>query len=88
MVIQRAIEIQSVPTTSGASDTVGALMAIAVGAVPSRASSTRRPSGSTSGEPHRLQVDEFFSSDHLQQVGQQTATGEVAATPHSLQRSP
>ena len=52
--------------------------------MPSRAWSTRRPSDSTSGEPHRLQVVEFFSSDHLQQVGQQTATDAVAATLHSL----
>src|ERR1700726_2072840 len=84
--IQRAIEIQSVPTTSGASETVGALMAAAVGAVPSRAWSTRRPSGRISGEPHRLQVVELLSSVHLQHVGQQTATGAVAAIAHSLQR--
>ena len=48
--------------------------------MPSRAWSTRRPSGSTRGEPHRRQVVEFFSSDHFQQVGQQTASGAVAAT--------
>ncbi len=63
-------------------------MATTAGAVPSRAWSTRRPSDNTSGEPHRLQLVEFFSSDHFQQVGQQTATGEVAATAHSLARIP
>ena len=36
-VIQRAMETQSVPTVSGASDTVGALIAAGAGAVPSRA---------------------------------------------------
>jgi hypothetical protein len=84
MVIQRAMEIQSVPTINGASDTVGALIATAFAAVPSRAWSTRRPSGRTSGVPHLLQVVEFFSSVHFQQVGQQTATGAVVATAHSL----
>jgi hypothetical protein len=50
---------------------------------PLAASSTRRPSGSTSGVPQRLQVIDDFSSDQAQQVGQHTATG-IA---HSCQKN-
>jgi hypothetical protein len=84
-VIHRAIATQSVPTIGDASETVGALMLTGAGAVPLRASSTRRPSGRTSGAPQRLHVLAFLSSDHLQQLGQQTATGALAAIAHSLQ---
>jgi hypothetical protein len=47
-------------------------------------SSTRRPSGRSSGVPHRLHDITAPSSVHFQHVGQQT----LIATTHSRQRNP
>lgn len=55
-----------------------------VGGGSAATSSTRRPSGRSSGVPHRLHDMSAPSSDHFQHVGQQT----LIATAHSRQRNP
>src|ERR1700722_11489988 len=86
-VIQRASATPFIPVGATANEAIGPLKAYPGGGGGASgdgfaACSTLLPSGRISGVRQRLHVVEFFSSDHVQQVGQQTVTAPIRHSSH------